>query len=192
MRSVYFRKIPVLLLLASVSGAQQPAQPSPQIKSLIAALAGRWSTTERYEKMYLTPNGGIGKGTQFFRAGPGGFTLLEDYHSKTPAGELFGVGILWWDETQGLQHIWCINVYPAGCEMFPPPPQPGPKWDGKQLVIQFEQEQDRKKLVWREAVSNIKPESFTQTVDIGEPDHPLNRWLTIHATRIHAPATPGK
>jgi len=136
--------------------------------------------------MYLTPNGGAGAGTEVFRPGPGGFTLLEDYHSKTPAGELFGTGIVWWDQSKGLQHIWCINVYPTGCQMFPPPPQPGPKWDGKQLVIQFEQEQDGKKLIWREAISEIKPQSFTQSVDIGEPGGSLQRWLTSRVVRTRS------
>lgn len=176
----------LLLMATSVSRAQQPAQPSPQIKSLTAALAGRWSTDEKYERLYLTPQGGTGKGEQFFRPGPGGFTLLEDYHSKTPAGELFGVGIVWWDDARGLQHIWCINAYPDGCEMFPPPPQPGPNWDGKQLVIQFEQQQDGKKMIWREVLSDIHRGSFVQTVDIGDPGGPLRRWLTIHAARVTA------
>ena len=186
MRLTYRVIFALALISAPISRAQQPAQPSPQIKSLTAALAGKWSTDETYESMYLTPKGGAGKGEQFFRPGPGGFTLLEDYHSKTPAGELFGTGVVWWDEAKGLQHIWCINVYADGCEMFPPSPQPGPKWDGKQLAIQFEQSQDGQKMIWREVISNIQRRSFLQTVDIGDPGGPLKRWLTIRASRISA------
>jgi hypothetical protein len=160
-----------------------PLHPAPAIQTLTKALAGSWSTRETYEPIYLTPNGGTGNGEQVFRTGPGGFTLLEDYHSKTPSGELFGFGVLWWDQTRGLQHMWCINVSPTGCEMFPAPPQPGPQWDGQQLIIHIEGEQEGKKVVWHEVISDITPESFTQTADIGESGSHLSRWFTIHAVR---------
>ena len=161
-----------------------PSQPADEIRSLTKALAGTWSTTEKYEPLFLTPHGGAGAGEQVFRAGPGGFTLLENYHTKTAAGELFGFGLLWWDQGKGLQHMWCINVYPTGCEMFPPPPQAGPKWDGKQLVIHIEQEQQGQKMIWHEVISEITSKSYTQTIDIGDaPDH-MRRWLTMHAKRV--------
>ena len=166
----------------AVAGTPQPA---PPIQSLVKALTGKWVTREKYEPMYLTPTGGVGKGEQVFRPGAGGFTLLEDYHSKTPAGELFGSGVLWWDQTKGLQHLWCINLYPTGCEMFPPAPQPGPKWDGKRLVIHIDGEEvGNTKVVWEEILSDIQPRSFVQTVDVGESGGPLKRWLTIHSTKI--------
>jgi hypothetical protein len=164
----------------AVAGAPQPA---PTIQSLVKALTGKWVRREKYEPMYLTPTGGVGKGEQVFRQGAGGFTLLEVYHSKTPAGELFGSGVLWWDQTKGLQHLWCINLYPTGCEMFPAPPQPGPKWDGKRLVIHIEGEGEDK-LTWQEIISDVTANSFTQTVDIGESGGPMKRWLTMHSTKI--------
>ena len=169
-----------------------PSQPADEIRSLTKALAGTWSTTEKYEPLFLTPNGGTGAGEQVFRAGPGGFTLLENYHTKTTAGELFGFGLLWWDQGKGLQHMWCINVYPTGCEMFPPPPQAGPKWDGKQLVIYIEQEQQGQKMIWHEVITDISPNAYTQFIDIGDaPDH-MQRWLTMHAKRVtNAPSKSG-
>ena len=157
--------------------------PASEIRTLIKALAGTWITNEKYEPVYLTPNGGVGAGEQTFRPGPGGFTLSEDYHSKTPAGELFGFGVLWWDQTKGLQHMWCINIFPTGCEMFPAPPQPGPQWNGKQIVIHIEGEQDGKKVVWHEVLSDITPNSFVQTADVGDAGSPLKRWFTTHAVR---------
>jgi hypothetical protein len=63
-----------------------PLHPAPAIQTLTKVLGGSWSTRETYEPIYLTPNGGTGKGEQVFRTGPGGFTFLEDYHSKTPSG----------------------------------------------------------------------------------------------------------
>jgi hypothetical protein len=159
------------------------AQPAHEIQTLTKALAGRWSTYEKYEANELTPNGGEGHGETTFRPGPGGFTLEEEYRSQTPAGELLGFGVIWWDATKGLQHLWCINLNPTGCEMFPGPPQPGPAWDGKQLVLHVESERDGKRVVFHEMISDITPTSFTQTADIGESGTPLKRWFTIHATR---------
>jgi hypothetical protein len=41
-------------------------QPSPEIQTLTKALAGTWSLSEKYEPIYLTPNGGVGTGEQSF------------------------------------------------------------------------------------------------------------------------------
>jgi hypothetical protein len=179
---------------SQTTGMSAP-QPAHEIQTLTKALAGRWSTREKYEPGEPTPNGGVGQGETLWRPGPGGFTLLEEYHSQTPIGELFGFGLVWWDETKGLQHMWCMNLYPTGCEMFPGPPLPGPKWDGKQLVVDTESEIAGKKFVWHEVISDITPTSFTQTADIGESGGALKRWFTIHATKItdaRLPSTPSK
>jgi hypothetical protein len=160
-------------------------QPPPQIQSLTKSFAGKWTTQEKYEPLFLTPKGGTGRGQTIFRPGPGGFTLEEEYRTQTPAGPLYGFGLIWYDSTRNsLQHIWCINIYPDGCEMFPPPPQPGPQWDGKKLVLHVESDQGGKKMIFHEEISDITPNSYTQTADIGEPGQPLKRWFTIHATRV--------
>jgi hypothetical protein len=169
---------------------EAPTTPPEKLQSLIKALAGRWSTQEKYEPGFLTPDGGTGRGETVFRAGPGGFTLVEEYRAETPAGKLFGLGVIWFDAARGLQHIWCINVYPDGCEMFPPPPQPGPQWDGKTLVLHFESEQGGKKLVFHEVFSDITHYSLTQTVTIGDGEAPPKLWLTIHSTRVGEASTP--
>jgi hypothetical protein len=169
---------------ASQSSPGKSAQPAPEMQTLIKALSGKWTTHEKYEATFLTPKGGEGHGETVFRPGPGGFTLLEEYHSKTPAGELSGVGIIWWDATKGLQHMWCINVYPTGCEMFPPPPQPGPQWDGKRLVLHVESEANGQKQIFHEVISDITPTSFTQTADVGDAGGPLKRWFTTQAKKI--------
>ncbi len=161
------------------------------MQALAKALAGRWKTREKYEATGPTTQGGVGEGDLVWRSGPGGFTLLEEYHAKTPIGELFGFGLIWWDHTRGLQHMWCINVNPGGCEMFPPPPRPGPKWDGKQLLLDTEVELAGKKYVWHEVITVISATSFAQTVDIGETGGAMKRWLTSEATKVtSSPSAP--
>jgi hypothetical protein len=143
-------------------------QPAHEMQTLTKALAGSWTTREMYESTFLTPNGGAGQGKPVFRPGSGGFTLEEEYHSQTPAGQFFGLGIIWWDNTKGFQHLWCINIYPTGCVMFPPPPQLGPQWDGKRLMLHVESEEGGKKEVFHEVISDITATSFVQTAYVGE------------------------
>jgi hypothetical protein len=168
----------------SQTTGMKPPQPADAIQTLTNALAGTWTTSEKYEPVGPTPHGGMGKGEAVWRPGPGGFTLLEEYHAQTPIGELFGFGIVWWDSTRELQHLWCINVNPTGCEMFPGPPLPGPKWDGKQLLIDTEVVLGGKKFSWREVIGDITPTSYAVTVDIGDSRAALTRWLTSRATKV--------
>ena len=84
--------------------------------------------------------------------------------------------------------MWCINVNPGGCEMFPPPPRPGPKWNGKQLVLDTEVELAGTKYVWHEAIAVTSASSFTQTVDVGETGGAMRRWLTSDATKVTSQA----
>ena len=187
-RSVSLFIIGLILVASTADARESPSPPSPQpapeIQTLTKALVGRWATHEKYEAVDPTPNGGVGQGEVVWQPGPGRFTILEEYHSKTPIGELFGFGLIWWDKTKGLQHMWCININPTGCEMFPGPPRTGPQWDGKQFVIDTEVEIAGKKFIWHEVISEISATSFTQTVDIAAPGGALKRWFTIHATKV--------
>ena len=162
--------------------AQQSStpQPPPEMQKLVNALSGTWSIHEKYEPDEWTPNGGAGQGTEVWHPGPGGFTLIEEYHSKGSAGETFGLSLTWWDaRAQRYQSLWCANSNPEGCQTgF------ALNWQGDQIVVTSEFERGGKKFTWREVVSDITPTSFTQTADIGEVGEPLKRWLTIHATKI--------
>jgi hypothetical protein len=52
------------------------------------------------------------------------------------------------------------------------------------VVIHAQFERAGKKLVWQAVFSDITPTSFTQTGFIGEPGGPLNRVVTIQATKM--------
>jgi hypothetical protein len=73
---------------ATQTTGMKPTQPAQAIQTLTRALAGSWRTSETYERTEPTPNGGTGEGEAVWRQGPGGFTLLEEYQSKTPLGDL--------------------------------------------------------------------------------------------------------
>ena len=163
--------------------APPPNSTTPEMQSLANALAGTWSITENFEPDEWTANGGMGYGEEVWRRGPGGFTLIEEVHDHTPNWESFGLALTWWDKSKGFQGMWCVDSNPKGCDQ--PGSGFGPKWDGKQLVIENEFERHGKRFIWHEVYSDITPGvSFAQTADIGEKGGQLKRWLTIHATRV--------
>ena len=167
----------------SVQAAETGApRPSFEIQSLTKALVGNWSIAEKYEPDKWTPKGGLGSGQEVWRPGPGGLTLIEEYHSKNPVGESFGLAVTWWDTHKGMQVMWCADGDPSGCDLISA--RDGMiKWDTKNFVLVNEFDRDGKTFVLREVFSEITPNSFLQTLDLGEKGRPLKRWLTIRAMK---------
>lgn len=168
----------------SAEPSSSAPQPVAEMQSLEKALAGTWSITEKFEPNEWTPNGGVGYGEEVWRRGPGGFKFMEEIHNHTPFEEGFGAGFSWWDSTKGLQGLWCTNTNPQGCDFQYALSGFGPKWDGKQLVVDMEFSRNGKKLAWHEVFSDNTQTSFVPTADIGEKGGLLKHWLTIHATRV--------
>ena len=160
--------------------AHQPAHPPSEMQGLIRALTGRWTIREKFAPDDWTPNGGSGEGQETWRAGPGGFTFMEEIHDNGAGGELYGVAFLWWDQDRGLQTLWCDQNNPRGCDVAGLVVQ----WDGRQLTFDKEVLRGDGKLLTHEEFTNITPDSFEQTVDIGETSDTMKRWLTAEATRI--------
>ena len=90
-----------------------------------------------------TPQGGRGHGVQVWRAGPGGFTFMEEEHNYTPAGEVFIVGYTWWDATRkrfgGME---CNSQWPIGCDLASAMSLVDLSWDGKRFVVDIRSEKD--------------------------------------------------
>lgn len=183
-----------VLLSASFTYTQQPkpefdsSQPAAVIKTLTAALTGRWKTREKYDRFESLGVAELSsEGEYVWRGGPGGLTLLEEYRTKTPIGELIGFGVFWWDQTRQLQHLFCANVDPAGCALFPPPHLPSPAWNGKELVLDNEVSIAGKTYAWREVITITSATTFAVTIDIGESRTRMRRWLTSQATKVDEP-----
>ena len=162
----------------------QSSPPAEAIATLTAALAGHWKTREKYERLESLGTPAIeSEGEYVWRPGPAGLTLIEEYRAKTPIGDLIGFGVIWWDQAKQLQSLWCANIDPSGCVMFPRPPF-RPTWDGKQLVLDNEVDIAGKTYAWREVIAITSPTVFTVTIDIGESRDRMKRWLTSQATKI--------
>ncbi|MBZ5652838.1 MAG: DUF1579 domain-containing protein [Acidobacteriia bacterium] len=161
-------------------------QPSSELQSLTKALSGEWSLNVKFEPDATMPNGLVNTGEETWRPGPGGFTLLEEEHLRMPQGEVFLLGIVWWNTaTKRFQGMECQNLLPYTCDVKGAQSDITMSWDGKQFIIdEIETSTAGKKSIWHEVWSDITPTSFTQTGEYGEPGGPRKRLFTIHATRV--------
>lgn len=158
-------------------------KPSPELEKLSKVMVGTWTTDEKFEANDFMP-AGTGKGSETTRLGPGGLSLVSDYHSKNVMGEVHGHGMIWWDpKEQVFRNLWCDNVAPAGCELSGPG-----KWEGDNLVFHDETELMGRKIVMKVTLTDLKPDSHTFTVDIAGDNGEMQRSMTFRYTRKPAAA----
>ena len=162
--------------------ADQNAKSPPPMEKLIQALSGEWSAEEIYDPSDLLPAGGKGHSRDSYRAGPARLSLVEEYHGDGVAGKSWGTGIIWWEaEVHGFRFVWCDSyALDRGCRVSS---QVG-KWDGDDFVQTDVREVSGKQVVEREVWSSITPNSFVQTLYVGEKPDKLKRFLTITARRL--------
>jgi len=191
MKNVSLLSLAVLNLCAmfvATATAQAPTsapQPSAEIKSLSEAMAGEWSLNVKFEPSASMPDGLINTGEETRRPGPGGFTLLEEEHLRMPKGDVFLMGIIWWNAlAKSFQGMECQNLLPYTCDVKGSLTDITMSWDGKQFIIDELETHNGKKTTWHEVWSDITPTSFTQTGESSEPGGPRKRLFTIHATRV--------
>jgi hypothetical protein len=183
---------PALPATNSRRAAAMP-QPSAEMTSVEKALSGRWLITMKFEPTAQMPKGAEGRGEEVWRAGPGGFTFMEEADDHMPSGEVFLTGFMWWDDTnKKFGGMLCTSANPRGCDPESALHNVHLSWDGSRLVVDIESEHEGKKSLWHEVFFDITPTSFTQTGEAGEPGGPLKRVVTIYATKIADEAQPRK
>jgi hypothetical protein len=171
--------------LANKSQTQAAGQPSAELRSLIKALSGKWSMAVKFEPNPEMPNGSTGTGEETWRAGPGEYTLLEEERIPTAAGEVYLLGIIWWDsQSKRLHGMECNNQLPYTCDLKGSLTDVTMSWDGKQFIINEWETHDGKKTLWHEVWSDITPTSFTQTGDVQVPGGATTRFFTMQATKL--------
>ena len=157
------------------------SEPEPEMQRLVNALGGQWSIHQAFEPSPDKPGGDTGEGTETWRPGPGGRSIIEDIHTRRSAGQASsGLGLIWWDaQAHGYRVIWCGSANPRGCVIMSQPA----RWENDQFSIRDEYQRDGKRVFYREVFSNLTSDSFTQTIYQGGSANALKRVLTIHATR---------
>ena len=172
-------------LYAAVVAAQEPEQkltmPGPEIQNL---MLGKWSIKVHYPSSEK-PNGDTGQGTETWRPGPGGRSVIEEYREKNSKGEVEGLGLAWWDkDAQGQRFVWCESDLPSGCYVS----KAVAKWEGENLVWKEEQEVGGAKTAYAETFREITPGSFVQELQEGENLQNLRTTAMITASRIKTQA----
>jgi hypothetical protein len=154
--------------------------PGPEAQNL---MLGTYSTRIEYPPDQKMPKGAVASGTEIWRPGPGGYSVVEEYHEQGPAGNTEGFAIAWWDQqAQGQRFVWCDSTSPKSCSLS----KSVAKWEGDRLVYVEEEEISGKKVVRSEIFSDITATSFTQTLKDGPSGAELRTVVTIHATKIGA------
>ncbi len=77
--------------------AMQAPQPGPEMVRLQKFYLGTWDYTETYPKGGFAPDGGVNTGVYKSELGPGGFSLINHFHSQGPVGDFEGLLIMTWD-----------------------------------------------------------------------------------------------
>ena len=174
----------LLIVFVSIGGSfgqneqEKLKIPGPDVQHL---MLGKWSTQVKYAPTPEMPKGGAGEGTEIWRPGPGGFSIIEEYHERNEKGEVEGLGVAWWDaKAQGQRFVWCENTNPDGCYVS----KEVAKWDGESLVWKEEQENAGKRRTYSESFRDITPSSFNQLLGEGEPGEALKTTVTIRATKL--------
>ena len=162
---------------AAQTGSLQ--MPGPQVQN---SMLGTWSMALNYESSPEFPKGATGQATEVWWAGPGGYTMIEEYYQNDANEHIEEFSPAWWDAQAGGQRfLYCGNTLPGGCYI----PEVVFRWEGDSLVLRQEREREGKKFIYSLVFRDITPTSFTQInqeADSGKPPKPT---LTLHATRIY-------
>jgi hypothetical protein len=160
----------------AVAGLPKPA---PEIERVLKMLQGRWQTEEKHEPSAMLPNGGVGKGQEGIRPGPGRLSLIGEYTSQGPMGEFSGIGIMLWDSSERAYHLhWTDNTSPAMTVTTG-------RWQGDDLIFTGSEMQGDKRVYTRHGFTELKPDSFTYTLDVGPSATQLKRSMTVKYTKVN-------
>ncbi len=153
---------------------------SPEMEKLSHWLMGRWETVEKHEPSPWMPEGATGMGVDRFMPGPGGFSLMSHYASRSTTGMKFrGHGILFWDgDAKLFRSFWCDNMTPKCMSN-----ETG-KWEGEELVFSGEGDFMGTKMKTRAVYTDIKPDSFTFYMDATGEDGATKRLMAITYKKV--------
>ena len=154
--------------------------PGAALQQVTHALSGDWNIEFVIAPSSIFPKGGRGRGTEKWRPGPAGLSLIEEYHSQGDDGENSGHGIFWFDDCLGrFLVLWCANDVPQGCLTL----SEGATWKNGQLSLQHREESQGTVQLMKEVFSDITPTSFTQTIYVGSASDNLVAQYVIKAAR---------
>ncbi|HTK95351.1 MAG TPA: DUF1579 family protein [Terriglobales bacterium] len=177
------------------SGKEKPmAMPmmkqTAEMAKIQKLFAGTWKISATIEPM---PEVGMmqqatSKGTQTSKMGPGGNSMIDEMKSTGATGTITGHGVVWYDPTvEGYQAVWCDNQTPMGCGM-----NGVGKFVGDDLIFEGDIKMPPEmggNMHMKETYSDIKPDSFTFSIEGGPNAIQMKHMMTIKYVRAMGTAS---
>ena len=153
-------------------------QPAPEMQKLANLISGSWTTNEQFPPTTQFPNATNGRGTNVIRSGPGGFSLISDYHSVNSAGDFIGHGVITWDpKSQSYTLFWTDSAYPQ-------PALYNGKLTGDELILTRETTTpEGQPLQVKQTWSKFTPRAFTFVQESSVAGGPLKREALVEFHR---------
>jgi creatinine amidohydrolase len=153
-----------------------PPKLGPEMERL-TFLLGTWEAADKYEKTAFNPNGGEGSGVYTTVLGPGGFSVLTDYHYQAPHGESSGHQVLTWDPKQARYAGYTVASNFAGAVVVTG------NWEGSTLVLSGEFEARGTKVAFKSIFSDIADRTMVLRQYNSIDGAPFQLFGTTHFTR---------
>ena len=128
-----------------MGSAQPGAMTGPEMERL-AFLLGTWDAEDKYEKTEFNPDGGEGSGSYKTVPGPGGFSLVTDYHYQAPHGSSSG------HQARYVGYV-VSSSFPGGLVA-------SGNWDASNFVLGGDFEARGMRNAFRQVSSDITPRSM--------------------------------
>jgi hypothetical protein len=126
----------------------------------------------------MAPKGGTGEGQEASRPGPGGLTLLIETNSTGPAGPYDAGGIIEWSPSERVYKLhWVSNLSHVGSYF-------DGRWVGDDLVFNGTENIMGQAFASRHSLTNIRPDAFLYTIEIGPTQDQMERTITIDYTKL--------
>jgi hypothetical protein len=170
----------MMTFAVTMTSAQQTGvtKAAPEMKRLITAFAGSYTTVERHHAHDEFPSGGIRTGRLVIRPSAGGNVMITELHSHSLQGDLNFMSAYWWDPSSKVYRlIMCAKENPEGCFTGAIA-----QWEGNKLIKSWETEENGKKTRFRDTIE-FKPNSFVNVAEISIDGAPFQEIIRTTATR---------
>ena len=161
---------------APASETKPVASSNPEMDKL-KFYVGEWDYTETYPKSKRYPNGAKNTGVYKSRLGPGGNSLINEFHSSGPVGEYDGLLVMTWDTKEKV-----YKAYAFGNE-FPGALVENGAWEGDTLVYTTELSMGPKKFKLRNTTRLTAPEKLVSEEFSSAEGAPENLLVHVEAVK---------
>jgi hypothetical protein len=168
-----------VMIALPVRGAQEKGGVKPAMAAVPGAAEmerlkfylGEWDYTETY------PNGAKNTGVYISKLGPGGNSLVQNFHSKGPVGDFEGFLIMTWDPKEKAYKEYVFSSDAPGCVI-----ETG-QFEGDVLTYRAELSMGDKKVVTRNTTRLVAPGKIVSEQYFSAGGGPEKLVVHVEATK---------